>query len=144
MATGETFQSLGSFPQVSGATVTSISHSPEANELWAKSQVLCCGADSHIRLLDQGPASREEQFPVCKVATNDRQRRFIVDEFEILRDLASNAAPAVQVHPEPLVDGKGDSSHLSAGTRHPRLRRSIVQEALPDSRCKSSRIGGHH
>ncbi len=101
------FPDLGSFPQVSGATVTFISHSPEVDDLWAKSEVLCYGADSHIRLLDQGPARGEEQFPVCKVAADERQRRFIVDEFEILRDLGSNAAPAVQVHPEPLVDGKG-------------------------------------
>ncbi|KAK4187996.1 hypothetical protein QBC35DRAFT_216226 [Podospora australis] len=49
------------------------------------------GADSHIRLLDQEPASGEEQFPVCKVAAHDRQRRFIKDEFEILRDLGLNA-----------------------------------------------------
>lgn len=101
------FPELGSFPQVPGATVTSIPHSPEVDELWAKSQVLCYGADSHIRLLDQGPASGEEQFPVCKVAANDSQRRFIADEFEILRDLGSKAAPVVQVHPEPFVDGKG-------------------------------------
>src|SRR5690348_7116088 len=47
------FPDLGSFPQVPGATVTSISHSPEVDQLWAKSQVLCYGADSHIRLLDQ-------------------------------------------------------------------------------------------
>ncbi|KAK4243203.1 hypothetical protein C7999DRAFT_36478 [Corynascus novoguineensis] len=71
------FPELGSFPQVPGATVTSILHSPEVDELWAKSQVLCYGADSHIRLLDQGPASGEEQFPVCKVAANDSQRRFM-------------------------------------------------------------------
>ena len=69
--------------------------------------MLCYGADSHIRLLDQGPASGEEQFPVYKVAASDRQRRFIVDEFEILRGLGPNAAPAVRVHSEPLVDGKG-------------------------------------
>ncbi|KAK3327604.1 hypothetical protein B0T19DRAFT_484682 [Cercophora scortea] len=101
------FPDLGSFPQVPGATVAFISHSPEVDELWAKSQVLRYGADSHIRLLDQEPGSGEEQFPVCKVAANDRQRRFIQDEFEILRDLGLNAAPTVQVHPEPLVDGKG-------------------------------------
>lgn len=83
------------------------SHSPEVDELRAKSEVLCYGADSHIRLLDKGPPSEEEQFPVCKVAANDCQRRCIVDEFEILRGLGSNAAPAVRVHPEPLVDGKG-------------------------------------
>lgn len=101
------FPDLGSFPQVPGATVATISHSPEVDELWAKSQVLCYGADSHIRLLDQEPARGEEQFPVCKVAANDRQRRFIEDEFEILRDLGLNAAPTIQVHPEPLVDEKG-------------------------------------
>ncbi|OIW23065.1 hypothetical protein CONLIGDRAFT_605830 [Coniochaeta ligniaria NRRL 30616] len=101
------FPDLGSFPQVPGATVTPISHSPEVDELWAISQVLCYGADSHIRLLDHGPASGDEQFPVCKVATNDRQRRFIGDEFEILRDLGSSAAPAVRVHPQPLLDEKG-------------------------------------
>ncbi|KAM7184528.1 hypothetical protein V8F33_012940 [Rhypophila sp. PSN 637] len=89
------FPDLASFPQVPGATVTFISHSPEVDELWAKSEVLCCGADSHIRLLDKGPPSEEEQFLVCK-------RRCIVDEFEILRGLGSNAVPAVRVHPELL------------------------------------------
>lgn len=101
------FPELTSFPKVPGATVTSIPHSPEVDELWAKSRVLCYGADSHIRILDQGSASGEEQFPVCKVAVNDNQRRFIVDEFKILRDLGSKSAPTVRVHPEPLVDGKG-------------------------------------
>jgi predicted Ser/Thr protein kinase len=103
------FPDLGSFPQVPGATVTFVPHSPELDELWAKSHVLCYGADSHIRLLDQHEesASGEEQFPVCKVAANDKQRQLIADEFEILRDLGSNAAPVVRVHPEPLVDGKG-------------------------------------
>ncbi|KAK4108936.1 hypothetical protein N656DRAFT_365419 [Canariomyces notabilis] len=53
------------------------------------------------------PPAEREQFPVCKVAANDKQRQLIADEFEILRDLGSSAAPVVQVHPEPLVDGKG-------------------------------------
>ncbi|GAB1311743.1 hypothetical protein MFIFM68171_01953 [Madurella fahalii] len=80
---------------------------PEVDELWVKSQVLRYGADSHTRLLDQGSPGGKEQFPVCKLATNDRQRQFIVDEVEILYDLGSKAAPVVRVHPEPLVDGKG-------------------------------------
>lgn len=103
------FPDLASFPQISGATVASIPHSPQVNKLWAKSRVLCYGADSHIRLLDQGSVSgdEDEQFPVCKVAADDRQRRFIADEFEMLRHLGSSAAPVVQVHLEPLVDGKG-------------------------------------
>ncbi|KAK0754183.1 hypothetical protein B0T18DRAFT_314478, partial [Schizothecium vesticola] len=102
------FPDLASFQQISGATVTSIPHSPEVDKLWAKSRVLCYGVDSHIRLLDQGSASgEEEQFPVCKVAANDRQRRFIADEFEMLRDLCSSATSVVRVHPEPLVDEKG-------------------------------------
>lgn len=103
------FPDLASFPQISGATVASIPHSPQVNKLWAKSRVLCYGADSHIRLLDQGSVSgdEDEQFPVCKVAADDHQRRFIADEFEMLRHLGSSAAPVVRVHPEPLVDGKG-------------------------------------
>lgn len=103
------FPDLASFPQISGATVASIPHSPQVNKLWAKSRVLCYGADSHIRLLDQGSVSgdEDEQFPVCKVAADDRQRRFIADKFEMLRHLGSSAAPVVRVHPEPLVDGKG-------------------------------------
>lgn len=103
------FPDLTSFPQISGATVASIPHSPQVNKLWAKSRVLCYGAASHIRLLDQGSVSgdEDEQFPVCKVAADDRQRRFIADEFEMLRHLGSSAAPVVRVHPEPLVDGKG-------------------------------------
>lgn len=101
------FPDLGAFPQVPGATVTPITHSPEVDELWAKSHVLCYGADSHIRLLDEGRAGGEEPFPVCKVAGNDCQRRFIMDEFEILCDLGPKGAPTVRVHPQPLVDGKG-------------------------------------
>lgn len=108
------FPSLTSFPQIPDATVTSIPHSPQVDALWAKSRVLCYGADSHIRLLDQqgsasGEEEEEEPFPVCKIAAaaDDRQRRFIAAEFEMLRDLGSSAAPVVRVHPEPLVDGEG-------------------------------------
>lgn len=98
---------LGSFPEVLGANVTHIPHSPEVDELWAKSRVLRYGADFHIRLLEQGSPGAEEQFPVGKLAVNDRQRQFIRDEFEILRELSSGGTPVVRVHPEPFADDKG-------------------------------------
>ncbi|KAK4233007.1 hypothetical protein C8A03DRAFT_19829 [Achaetomium macrosporum] len=96
------FPDLGSFPEVPGATVTHIRHSPEVDELWAKSEVLCYGANSCIRLL-----SDHHGFPVCEVATNESQRRFIADEFEILRDLGSKGVPAVRAYPEPRDNGEG-------------------------------------
>lgn len=74
------FPDIGSFPQVPGTTVTSISHSPEVDELWATSQLLCYGADHHITLLHQAATSGEKKFPFCKVAGNDRQGRLIRDE----------------------------------------------------------------
>jgi hypothetical protein len=109
---------LTSFSPTPGSTVTHIPHSPEVAEVWARSHAVRYGADSHIRLLDQHhngyegpPIARDgvddEKFPVCKLAGDDRQRRFIVDEFEILRDLGAKGAPVVRVHPEPLVDGEG-------------------------------------
>lgn len=104
---------LTAFPQVPNATVTLIAHSPEVDKLWAKSQVIRYGGDSHVRLLDREPSKdgedegEEDEFPVCKVAVNDHQRRFIVDEFDILRELGSTDAPVVRVHPEPLIDEEG-------------------------------------
>ncbi|KAK4041787.1 hypothetical protein C8A01DRAFT_34164 [Parachaetomium inaequale] len=71
--------------------------SNEVDELWTKSHA------------GESPAGDgdEEQFSVCKLAGNDRQRLFVVDEFETLRDLGARGAPVVRVHPEPLVDGEG-------------------------------------
>ncbi|KAF1952056.1 hypothetical protein CC80DRAFT_453112 [Byssothecium circinans] len=93
---------LSYFPQVD-ASVTPIPHSREVEELWAKSHVVTCGADSHIRIL----YDKEDAFPVLKVGMDDRQRRLIRDEFSILCYLASHGCPVVRVHPEPLVDDEG-------------------------------------
>lgn len=93
---------LSYFPQVD-ASVTFITHSREVEELWAKSFVLRCGADSHIRILN----NKEDAFPVLKVGMDDRQRRLICNEFSILCYLASHGCPVVRVHPDPLVDNEG-------------------------------------
>lgn len=93
---------LSYFPPVD-ASVTPIPHSREVDELWTKSYVLRCGADSHIRILN----NREGAFPIFKCGMNARQRRLIRDEFSILCYLASHGCPVVRVHPEPLVDDEG-------------------------------------
>jgi hypothetical protein len=90
--------------------------------------MLCYGADSDLGHLDQGPVTGEEQFLVCKVAANDCQRRFIVEAFEILRCLGSNAVPAVQVHPERMqdvnrmLDGRGTNRVDESPTAIPKAR----------------------
>ncbi|OBT74538.1 hypothetical protein VF21_07535 [Pseudogymnoascus sp. 05NY08] len=94
---------LTSFPIVNNATVTLIPHSERVRELWATSQVLAYGADSHIRILD----SYADEFSVCKVAIDDRQRRLLQDEFSILQHLSSKDIPVVRVHQEPLTDEQG-------------------------------------
>lgn len=94
---------LTSFPLVDNASVALISHTKRVKELWATSQVLAYGADSHIRTLD----SCGDEFSVCKVAINDRQRQLLREEFSILRDLSSKDIPVVRVHQEPLVDEHG-------------------------------------
>ncbi|KAF2277642.1 uncharacterized protein EI97DRAFT_300204 [Westerdykella ornata] len=93
---------LSHFPAVDGS-VTLIPHSREVEELWAKSDVLKCGADAHIRILK----NKKDAFPVIKVGMDDRQRRLIADEFSILCYLASHGCPVVRVHSEPFVDDKG-------------------------------------
>ncbi|OBT87950.1 hypothetical protein VE02_04530 [Pseudogymnoascus sp. 03VT05] len=94
---------LTSFPLVNNATVTLIPHSERVKDLWATSQVLEYGADSHIRILD----SCADEFSVCKVAIDDRQRRLLKDEFSILQHLSSKDIPVVRVHQEPLTDEQG-------------------------------------
>lgn len=94
---------LTSFPLVDNASVTLISHTERVKELWATSQVLAFGADSHTRALD----SCGDEFSVCKVAINDRQRQLLQEEFSILRDLSSKDIPVVRVHQEPLADEYG-------------------------------------
>lgn len=98
---------LASFPQIPGATITPVQHSPQVGQLWARSQVLRYGADSHIRLLDEPHDADEEQFLVCKVATDERQRLLIVGELEMLRELGAKGAPVVHVHSELLTDEDG-------------------------------------
>lgn len=91
------------FPLVDDASVTLIPHSKRINELWATSEVLAYGADSHIRVLD----SCGDEFSVCKVAINDRQRRLLQEEFSILQHLSSKDIPVVRVQQEPLTDEQG-------------------------------------
>ncbi|KAK3938106.1 hypothetical protein QBC46DRAFT_318334 [Diplogelasinospora grovesii] len=99
---------LGAFPRVDGAIITLVPHSHGVEQLWIRSQVLHYGADSHIRLLDHSDKSQsEEQFPVCKVAVDNRQRQLIEFEFAILRYLRSKAVPVARVHPDPLADENG-------------------------------------
>lgn len=95
--------SLAGFPTVTDATVIPIPHSPSVNDIWSRSEVLKFGADAHIRRLN----FCEDEYPICKVAIDNRQRRLLVDEFNILRHLATYNAPAVRTHPQPLVDEHG-------------------------------------
>ena len=95
---------LTDFPTVPNATITTIPHSYQADEVWINSTVLRYGSDSHIRLLN---STEDEQFPICKVAIDDHQRRLIKDEYAILCDLGSRGAPVVRVHSQPLTDESG-------------------------------------
>lgn len=94
---------LTSFPHVDNATVTLVPHTERVKELWATSQVLAYGADSHIRILD----SCGDEFSVCKVAINDRQRQLLQGEFSILQHLSFKDLPVVRIHQEPLTDEQG-------------------------------------
>jgi serine/threonine protein kinase len=94
---------LASFPLVDNSSVTLIPHSERVKELWATSQVLAYGADSHIRILD----SCGDEFSVCKVAINDRQRQLLQEEFSILQLLSPKDIPVVRIHQEPLTDEEG-------------------------------------
>ena len=91
------------FPHVEGASVTLIPHSSRVHELWMRSRVLTYGADSHIRTLD----SCIDDFPICKVAIDERQRRLLQEEFLMIRHLSSNGVPVVRTHQEPLIDEQG-------------------------------------
>jgi serine/threonine protein kinase len=94
---------LTHFPCVEGASVTLIPHSSTVRELWTRSQVLTYGADSHIRTLH----SCRDDFPICKVAINGRQRSLLQEEFSILCHLSSIGVPVVRTHREPLTDEEG-------------------------------------
>src|SRR5271167_3606434 len=69
--------SLQNFPWVRNASVTPIPHSTRVQTWWTRSQPLNFGADSQIRILDYCV----DDFPVCKLAIKDSQRRLIQDEF---------------------------------------------------------------
>jgi len=60
---------LTCFPQIYDATITPIAHSPEVDEIWAKSHVVCYGQDSHIRKLDgwKGMTFRPAKSPWMNV-----------------------------------------------------------------------------
>jgi serine/threonine protein kinase len=91
------------FPNVSNATVTLVPHTSSVNEIWATSQVLKFGADAHLRVLH----SCTDEFPICKVALDVRQRRLLQEEFSILRQLSSQDVPVVRTHYQALVDEEG-------------------------------------
>jgi hypothetical protein len=93
---------LSHFPEVD-ATVTHIPHSKEVGLVWSKTRVLKYGGDSHIRILH----GRKDEYPVCKVASNDRKRQLIQDEFSIICNLAASHCPVVRIHTEPLADEQG-------------------------------------
>ena len=94
---------LTHFPTVTNATITPVLHSSSVDDIWRRSQVLKFGADAHLRVL----SSCTDEFPVCKIALDARQRRLVQDEFSILRDLSSRGVPIVRTHQQPLNDEKG-------------------------------------
>ncbi|PVH74055.1 hypothetical protein DL98DRAFT_468493 [Cadophora sp. DSE1049] len=94
---------LTQFPSIPNGTVNAIAHSPKVDEIWAVSEVLNFGADAHLRELRPG----KDEFPVCKVAIDARQRRLLSNEFSILRMLSAHDVPVVRTHSEPLVDEEG-------------------------------------
>jgi serine/threonine protein kinase len=83
--------------------VTIVTHSDSVHELWATSRLLKFGADSHVRIFN----CCTDEFPVCKVAIDDRQRRLLQEEFSILQHLSSEDIPVVRIHQEPLSDEQG-------------------------------------
>lgn len=95
--------SLAHFPTVFDATVTPVPHSTSVDEIWSNSKLLKFGADAHIRLLN----ACTDEYYICKIAIDVRQRRLLQDEFHILRHLATHNAPVVRTHPQPLVDECG-------------------------------------
>ncbi|KAH6713540.1 hypothetical protein BKA61DRAFT_674158 [Leptodontidium sp. MPI-SDFR-AT-0119] len=98
-----TLPDLTQFPSVSNGTVNTVAHSSEVEKIWKASYVLGFGADAHLRELRNG----NDEFPVCKVAINARQRRLLQDEFLLLRVLSAHDLPVVRTYTEPLVDEEG-------------------------------------
>jgi len=94
---------LTTFPLVENATITLVPHTSSVDEIWTNSSVLNFGGDSHLRSLHSCP----DEFSVCKVAINDRQRTLIRDEFLILQQLQSQDAPVVRTYRKPLIDEHG-------------------------------------
>ncbi len=84
-------------------SVIPIPHSQCVHELWTSSRVLKYGADAHVRVLN----SCSDEYPICKVAINDYQRRLLREEFLIIRSFSSNGVPVVHTHHEPLSDEQG-------------------------------------
>ncbi|RMJ00527.1 hypothetical protein CDV36_015920 [Fusarium kuroshium] len=98
--------SLADFPRsLDGATIEEILHNPDVDRIWSCTRAIGHGANSHIRLFEDSA----DDFPICKVAINEQQRRMIADEFSLLRCLATRAPKAriVQTLPEPLKDQVG-------------------------------------
>ncbi|KND90814.1 hypothetical protein TOPH_04588 [Tolypocladium ophioglossoides CBS 100239] len=81
-------------------------------QLWATSEVVRHGSDSHIRELRTSP----DDFLNCKVANDERQRQFLQEEFVILRrlSLVGTNIPLPQTHPCPLQDEDGSLRYLLA------------------------------
>ncbi|KAI9809843.1 MAG: hypothetical protein M1825_000276 [Sarcosagium campestre] len=94
---------LSRFPQVEDAIITAIPHSAGVQKLWSESKVLKYGGDGHIRVLE----SCKDDFPICKVAIDERQRYLLRGEFSMVQNLASKDLPIVRIHADPLVDEEG-------------------------------------
>ncbi|KAK5992345.1 hypothetical protein PT974_05749 [Cladobotryum mycophilum] len=96
---------LSSFPELDGATATRIPHSAAVDGLWTRSKVMSHGYDSHIREL----VDCDDEFPICKVAINSRQRRLVEDEFRLLRHLSTLelSIPIAKTSIEALEDDGG-------------------------------------
>ncbi|KJZ70777.1 hypothetical protein HIM_09827 [Hirsutella minnesotensis 3608] len=96
---------LSTFPDLTGATITEIAQSLAMRQVWTQSEVIAHGADSHIREL----RTCSDDFPICKVANDWRQRQAIRDEFFILRRFSELDANIVvpRTHPDPLRDDEG-------------------------------------
>ena len=98
---------LSRFPIVdSSVTVVPVAHSPEVESVWKQSQLTIYASDAMIRKLNDPTLN---SCTICKVAVNDRQRRFIAHEFKILSDLASKDATLriPKIDPKPLADKDG-------------------------------------
>ncbi|KAH6866164.1 hypothetical protein B0T10DRAFT_502789 [Thelonectria olida] len=99
---------LADFPSsavVSGASIEQIPHSQAVEAVWLASRALKYGADSHIRLLEHC----RDNFPICKVAIDERQRQLVSEEFTLLQYLSTQSPTAriVRTLPKPLQDQDG-------------------------------------